>query len=76
MPGENVAGGRPGAAGSTGGRGANGMPMGAGAGPGKKEEDKEKKAAAYLRNPDPDDTFGGTEEKPMPPVIGESRRPQ
>jgi hypothetical protein len=51
------------------------MPMGAGAGQGKKEEDKEKKAAAYLRNPDPDDTFGGTEEKPMPPVIGE-RQPR
>jgi len=71
--GENVAGGRPGAAGTAGGRGANGMPMGAGAGKGKKEEDKEKKAAAYLRNPDPDDTFGGTEEKPMPPVIGEKQ---
>jgi hypothetical protein len=72
-PGENVAGGRPGAAGTAGGRGANGMPMGAGAGKGKKEEDKEKKAAAYLRNPDPNDTFGGTEEKPMPPVIGEKQ---
>jgi PPE family protein len=71
VPGENVAGGRPGAAGAAGGRGANGMPMGAGAGQGKKEEDKEKKAAAYLRNPDPDDTFAGDIEKPMPPVIGE-----
>jgi len=73
--GEHVAGGRAGAPGSAGGRGATGMPMGAGAGQGKKEEDKEKKAAAYLRNPDPDDTFGGTEEKPMPPVIGE-RQPR
>ncbi|MEV6872742.1 hypothetical protein [Amycolatopsis sp. NPDC051128] len=71
VPGENVTGGRPGAAGAVGGRGANGMPMGAGAGQGKKEEDKEKKAAAYLRNPDPDDTFAGDIEKPMPPVIGE-----
>jgi uncharacterized protein (DUF4415 family) len=71
VPGESVAGGRSGAAGAAGGRGANGMPMGAGAGRGNKEEDKEKKAAAYLRNPDPDDTFGGYAEKPMPPVIGE-----
>jgi hypothetical protein len=69
--GENLAGGRPGAAGAAGGRGANGMPMGHGPGGGKKEEDKEKKAAAYLRNPDPDGTFGGDIEKPVPPVIGE-----
>lgn len=69
--GENVGGGRPGTAGAAGGRGANGMPMGHGPGGGKKEEDKEKKAAAYLRNPDPDDTFGGDIEKPVPPVIGE-----
>ncbi|OXM59234.1 hypothetical protein [Amycolatopsis vastitatis] len=69
--GENVAGGRAGAAGAAGGRGANGMPMGHAPGGGKKEEDKEKKAAPYLRNPDPDDTFGGDIEKPMPPVIGE-----
>jgi hypothetical protein len=45
--------------------------MGHGPGGGKKEEDKEKKAAAYLRNPDPDGTFGGDIEKPVPPVIGE-----
>ncbi|SEB29513.1 PPE-repeat protein [Amycolatopsis tolypomycina] len=74
LPGASVAGGRPGAPGVAGGRGAGGMPMGAvGAGQGKKEEDTEKKAAAYLRNPDPDDTFGGDIEKPMPPVIGEKR---
>lgn len=69
--GGNVVGGRPGAAGAAGGRGVNGMPMGAAAGRGHKEEDKEKKSAAYLRNPDPDGTFGGDIEKPMPPVIGE-----
>jgi hypothetical protein len=75
MPGEAV--GRPGmGGGAPGSRGANGMPMGApAAGQGKKEEDKEKKAAAYLRNPDPDGVFGGDIEKPMPPVIGE-RRPR
>ncbi|HET6710845.1 PPE domain-containing protein [Amycolatopsis sp.] len=74
LPGASASGGRPGAPGVAGGRGANGMPMGAvGGGPGKKEEDTEKKAAAYLRNPDPDDTFGGDIEKPMPPVIGEKR---
>ncbi|MBE1499091.1 uncharacterized protein (DUF4415 family) [Amycolatopsis lexingtonensis] len=73
VPGERIAGGRPGAAGTAGGRGANGMPMGAVGGQGKKEEDKEKKAAAYLRNPDPEGIFGGDIEKPMPPVIGEKR---
>ncbi|WP_206791098.1 hypothetical protein [Amycolatopsis sp. MtRt-6] len=74
LPGASVAGGRPGAPGVAGGRGAGGIPMGAlGAGQGKKEEDTEKKAAAYLRNPDPDATFGGDIEKPMPPVIGEKR---
>jgi hypothetical protein len=60
--------------GTPGARGANGMPMGSPAGGrGGKEEDKEKKSAAYLRNPDPDETFGGFTEKPMPPVIGENR---
>ncbi|MEV7039448.1 PPE domain-containing protein [Amycolatopsis sp. NPDC051061] len=62
------------ARGAPGSRGANGMPMGAPAGGrGAKEEDKEKKSAPYLRNPDPDETFGGFIEKPMPPVIGENR---
>ncbi|MFJ7210541.1 hypothetical protein [Amycolatopsis sp. NPDC098790] len=42
-------------------------------GRGGKEEDREKKNAPYLRNPDPDETFGGFIEKPMPPVIGENR---
>ena len=70
--GERMPGGRGGMGGAAGARGANGMPMGAGgAGRGKKEEDKEKKAAPYLQNPDPDETFGGTDVKPMPPVIGE-----
>src|SRR3954471_15771652 len=60
--------------GTPGARGANGMPMGSpGGGRGGKEEDKEKKSAPYLRNPDPDETFGGFTEKPMPPVIGENR---
>ncbi|MEU0790977.1 hypothetical protein ABZ342_12990 [Amycolatopsis sp. NPDC005961] len=58
--------------GATGQRGANGMPMTTPAG-GRKDEDKEKKTAAYLRNADPDETFGGFTEKPMPPVIGEHR---
>lgn len=50
------------------------MPMGTAAGGrGSKDEDKEKKTAAYLKNPDPDETFGGFVEKPMPPVIGENR---
>jgi hypothetical protein len=42
-------------------------------GRGGKEEDREKKKAPYLQNPDPDETFGGFIEKPMPPVIGENR---
>ena len=74
-PEERMAGGRGGAGGQAGARGANGMPMGAGGGGrGKKEEDKEKKAASYLQNPDPDETFGGTDVKPMPPVIGERQQ--
>ncbi|SFW47650.1 PPE domain-containing protein [Amycolatopsis australiensis] len=61
-------------AGAAGPRGANGMPMGGPmAGRGGKEEDREKKTASYLQNPDPDETFGGLIEKPMPPVIGENR---
>lgn len=75
MPGEGVAGrGAAGAAGSAGRGGANGMPMAPGAARGKGEEDKEKKAPAYLQNPDPDETFGGYTEKPMPPVIGEKKK--
>lgn len=66
--------GQPGSRGTAGARGANGMPMGGAAGGrGSKDEDKEKKAAPYLKNPDPDETFGGFIEKPMPPVIGENR---
>ena len=49
------------------------MPMGAGGGRGKGGEDNEHQRAAYLTNPDPETTFGGTEEKPTPPVIGEKR---
>ncbi|WP_410607034.1 hypothetical protein [Amycolatopsis sp. lyj-109] len=60
--------------GAAGPRGANGLPMGAPmGGRGGKEEDREKKKAPYLQNPDPDETFGGFIEKPMPPVIGENR---
>lgn len=69
MPGQAGA-----ARGAAGQRGANGMPMGAPVGGrGGKEEDREKKKAPYLQNPDPDETFGGFTEKPMPPVIGENR---
>jgi hypothetical protein len=74
MPGEAMGGrGAPGTAGAAGRGGASGMPMTPGAGRGKGEEDKEKKAPAYLQNPDPDETFGGSDEKPMPPVIGEKK---
>ncbi|MGW3962162.1 PPE domain-containing protein [Amycolatopsis sp. NPDC005003] len=63
------------ARGAAGPRGANGLPMGApGQGRGGKEEDREKKTAPYLQNPDPDGTFGGFTEKPMPPVIGEKKQ--
>jgi hypothetical protein len=37
---------------------------------GKGGEDKEHKTAPYLKNPDPDETFG-TDEKTAPPVLGE-----
>ncbi|MEV7091867.1 PPE domain-containing protein [Amycolatopsis sp. NPDC051045] len=73
LPEERLPGGNP-ARGSGGPRGAGGTPMGAPMnGRGGKEEDREKKKAPYLRNPDPDETFGGFIEKPMPPVIGENR---
>ncbi|MEU7784051.1 hypothetical protein [Amycolatopsis sp. NPDC049159] len=73
LPGERIPGGVP-ARGAAGARGANGMPMGTPlGGRGGKEEDREKKKAPYLQNPDPDETFGGFIEKPMPPVIGENR---
>ncbi|MER6790578.1 PPE domain-containing protein [Amycolatopsis mediterranei] len=68
LPGANSA------RGSAGPRGANGLPMGGPVqGRGGKEEDREKKKAPYLQNPDPEETFGGFIEKPMPPVIGENR---
>ncbi|MEV6441988.1 hypothetical protein [Amycolatopsis sp. NPDC051716] len=73
LPEERLPGANP-ARGSAGARGANGLPMGGPmAGRGGKEEDREKKKAPYLQNPDPDETFGGFIEKPMPPVIGENR---
>jgi len=60
-----------GPAGGAGRPGAPGMgPMGAGAGKGKGGEDEEHKRASYLQEADPDSVFGGTETKPVPPVIG------
>ncbi|MET8851163.1 PPE domain-containing protein [Amycolatopsis sp. NPDC004625] len=56
-----------------GSRGATVTPMGTPAGGRGKDEDREKKRAPYLQNPDPDETFGGFTEKPMPPVIGEKK---
>ncbi|KZB81940.1 PPE domain-containing protein [Amycolatopsis regifaucium] len=74
-PGQPVGGrGTAGAPGVAGRGGANGIPMAPGAARGKGEENKEKKAPAYLQNPDPDETFGGYIEKPMPPVIGEKKK--
>jgi hypothetical protein len=67
LPGANPA--RP----TAGSRGTNVAPMGTPVG-GRKDEDREKKRAAYLQNPDPDETFGGFTEKPMPPVIGEKKK--
>ncbi|MFI5583964.1 hypothetical protein ACIA5G_02935 [Amycolatopsis sp. NPDC051758] len=73
LPEERLPGG-PATRGAAGARGANGMPMGGPLGGGRgKGEDREKKKAPYLQNPDPDETFGGFPEKPMPPVIGEKK---
>jgi hypothetical protein len=76
-PGQSPAGGvRPAASGAPGSAaGARGgvMPMGSGGGRGKGGEDEEHQRAAYLKNADPEATFGGTDEKPTPPVIGEKR---
>ncbi|GAB3506001.1 PPE domain-containing protein [Amycolatopsis cihanbeyliensis] len=74
-PGEGgtVRGGASGTPGAAGTRGTGAMPMGAGAGRGRGAEDEERKRPDYLKDPDPDDTYGGTEGKTVPPVIGESR---
>ncbi|MEU3273768.1 PPE domain-containing protein [Saccharomonospora sp. NPDC006951] len=56
------------------GRSAMGMPMGATTpGRGKDDEDRDRRAPAYLRNPDPDDTFAGPFQQTTPPVIGERK---
>ncbi|GAB3479724.1 PPE domain-containing protein [Amycolatopsis cihanbeyliensis] len=78
LPGEGGAArggtGVPGSTGTTGRAGAAGMPMGAGAGRGQGGEDKERQRPDYLKDPDPDDTFGGFDGKTTPPVIGETRK--
>ncbi len=72
LPEERLPGATP-ARGTTGSRGTNIAPMGTPAAGRGKDEDREKKRAPYLQNPDPDETFGGFTEKPMPPVIGEKK---
>jgi len=62
--------GGPAGAGAAGRPGAAGMGgMGAGKGKGG-EDDDEHQRASYLIEPDADDIFGGSDEKPVPPVIG------
>jgi hypothetical protein len=53
-------------------KGGTGIPGLAGMGGhgGKKDEEKEHRPAAYLKNPDPNETFG-TDQKTVPPTIGE-----
>ncbi|WP_157357460.1 hypothetical protein [Amycolatopsis nigrescens] len=62
------------AAGAAGGRGAGGMSgmggMGGGAGKGQGGDDEEHQRASYLTEADPDSVFG-SDEKTVPPVIGE-----
>lgn len=53
-----------------GGAGMGGMMGGAGAGKGQGGEDKEHKRASFLQENDPNSLFG-TDEKTVPPVIGE-----
>ncbi|WP_158605645.1 hypothetical protein [Amycolatopsis panacis] len=58
-------------------RAAEGEKNGAMAGPGmagRKDDDKEKKSPAYLREADPDGLFGGSDLRPVPPVLGEMSR--
>lgn len=61
-----------GPAGGQGRSGAPGMgPMGAGAGKGKGGgDDEEHQRASYLQEADPESVFGGSDTKPVPPVIG------
>ncbi|WP_125790717.1 hypothetical protein [Amycolatopsis sp. WAC 01376] len=72
QPGQVARPGMPGGpAGGAGRPGAPGMgPMGAGAGKGKGGEDEEHQRASYLQEADPESVFGGTDTKPVPPVIG------
>lgn len=72
QPGQPARPGMPGGPAGVAGRpGTPGMgPMGAGAGKGKGGEDEEHKRASYLQEADPESVFGGTETKPVPPVIG------
>ncbi|WP_216210644.1 PPE domain-containing protein [Amycolatopsis aidingensis] len=79
LPGEGstargTTGGAPGSTGTSGRAGAAGMPMGAGAGRGQGGEDKDRQRPDYLKDPDPDETYGGFEGKVVPPVIGETRK--
>ncbi|MEC3974658.1 hypothetical protein [Amycolatopsis sp. H20-H5] len=73
IPGESMgrpAGVGPAGAGGPGKPGASGM-GGAGAGKGKGGgEDEEHQRASYLLESDPESIFGGTDERPTPPVIG------
>ncbi|MFF0147195.1 hypothetical protein [Amycolatopsis sulphurea] len=59
-------------------RATEGEKNGAMAGPGmagrKKDDDKEKKSPAYLREADSDGLFGGSDVRPVPPVLGEMPR--
>ncbi|RBM21280.1 hypothetical protein DI005_10675 [Prauserella sp. PE36] len=73
VPGETATRGGTAQSAGAGPRGSTGMPMGAVGGGRGKEEDKERTPPAYLRNPDPDETFAGPVEKITPPVLGERK---
>ncbi|EHR48878.1 hypothetical protein SacmaDRAFT_0577 [Saccharomonospora marina XMU15] len=61
---------RAGGGGVAGHRGVSGVPLGA-AGRRQAEEEREHNRPAYLREPDPDETFAGPHERTAPPVLGE-----
>lgn len=70
VPGRSATG-TPGAAGKASSMLSGGIPGKAG----EKEEDKAKRAPAYLHETDPNELFGGSDLKPVPPVIGADQPP-
>ncbi|AXB46575.1 hypothetical protein [Amycolatopsis albispora] len=74
-PGEPAAAAVPRSGATTGTKPATSIPMtGLPPGGNRGEDNKERERPPYLTGPDPEELFGGDTEKPVPPVIGESKQ--